>query len=128
MPTEVIARSFLVNKTTMAQRLVRTKRKIRDAGIPYEVPAFDRIDERLHAVLSVIYFIFNAGYTSPIGDTLIQIDLCEEAICLAHTLNTCLTEAQIENHQAEVNGVTGIDDAAPCSAHRPHSEPTGKCC
>jgi len=108
LSTEIIARSFLVSKTTMAQRLVRTKRKIRDAGIPYEVPAIDKLDERLHAVLSVIYLIFNAGYTSPIGDSLIQVDLCEEAIRLGHTLNTLLTDAQIENNQAEAMGLLAL--------------------
>jgi len=108
LSTDVIARSFLVPKTTMAQRLVRTKRKIRDAGIPYDVPAIDKLDERLNAVLSVIYFIFNAGYTSPIGDTLIQVDLCEEAIRLGNTLNNLLTKAQIQNNQAEAMGLLAL--------------------
>ncbi|MEM6529900.1 MAG: RNA polymerase sigma factor [Chloroflexota bacterium] len=90
LPTDVIARTFLVPKTTMAQRLVRTKRKIRDAGIPYEVPTVDKLDERLDAVLTVIYLIFNAGYTTPISDDLIAVDLCEEAIHLGETLHRLL--------------------------------------
>ncbi|MEL6407159.1 MAG: RNA polymerase sigma factor [Chloroflexota bacterium] len=108
LSTEVIARSFLIPKTTMAQRLVRTKRKIRDAGIPYEVPAIDKLDERLQAVLSVIYFIFNAGYTSPIGDALVNEDLCEEAIRLGRMLNKLLTEAHIGNDKAEAMGLLSL--------------------
>lgn len=108
LSTEIIARSFLVNRTTMAQRLVRTKRKIRDAGIPYEVPAIDRIEERLEAVLAVIYLIFNAGYTSPIGDTLIEADLCEEAIRLGHTLDHLLAASTVESNRAETMGLLAL--------------------
>ncbi|MGB1285638.1 MAG: RNA polymerase sigma factor [Aggregatilineales bacterium] len=98
LPTEVIAKAFLVPKTTMAQRLVRTKRKIRDAGIPYDVPPVDALDDRLDAVLSVIYFIFNAGYTAPTGQTLINTDLCEDAIRLARTLIALLNKHADETH------------------------------
>jgi len=107
LSTEIIARSFLVPKTTMAQRLVRTKRKIRDAGIPYEIPSIETIDDRLDAVLSVIYFIFNAGYTAPISNELIQVDLCEEAIRLARTLHQLIEHDSDKTH-AETLGLLAL--------------------
>jgi RNA polymerase sigma-70 factor, ECF subfamily len=86
LQTEEIARAFLVPTTTMAQRLVRAKRKIRDAGIPYKVPDTSEISERLDAVLTVIYLVFNEGYTSTQGAYLVRGDLCAEAIRLARTV------------------------------------------
>ncbi len=83
LQTEEIARAFLVPPTTMAQRLVRAKKKIRDAGIPYKVPDTSEISERLSAVLTVIYLVFNEGYTSTQGAQLVRADLCAEAIRLA---------------------------------------------
>lgn len=106
LSAELIARAFLVPKATMAQRLVRAKRKIRDAGIPYEVPSASVIGERLDAVLRVIYFIFNAGYTAPIGDDLIERDLCDEAIRLARTLHDLLIRQSKAN--AEVLGLLAL--------------------
>jgi len=77
-----LARAFLVPVPTMAQRLVRAKRKIKDAGIPFDVPPAHRIGERLNTVLQVIYLVFTEGYGASHGDTLIRHDLCEEAIRL----------------------------------------------
>jgi RNA polymerase sigma-70 factor (ECF subfamily) len=85
-----IARAFLVPTATMAQRLVRAKRKIRDAGIPYKVPSAPELPERLDAVLTVIYLIFNEGYGSSRPGPLIRADLCAEAIRLGRLLRTLL--------------------------------------
>jgi RNA polymerase sigma-70 factor (ECF subfamily) len=90
LTTEEIARAFLVPTTTMQQRLVRAKAKIRDARIPYRLPAPEDLPERLEAVMTVIYLIFNEGYTATHGDTLVRSELCHEAIRLARLLNALL--------------------------------------
>jgi RNA polymerase sigma-70 factor, ECF subfamily len=82
LETDEIARAFLVSPPTMAQRLVRAKSKIRDAGIPYIVPGTNDIAERLDAVLTVIYLVFNEGYVATRGSSLVRTDLCAEAIRL----------------------------------------------
>jgi RNA polymerase sigma-70 factor (ECF subfamily) len=86
LTTAEIASAFLVPEATMAQRLVRAKRKIRDAGIPYRVPPAHLLPERTTAVLTVLYLLFNEGYASTIGAELLRTDLASEAIRLASTL------------------------------------------
>jgi len=86
LTTPEIARAFLVPEPTLAQRLVRAKRKIRDAGIPYRVPPAHLLPERLDGVLRVLYLVFNEGHTASSGDSLVRRELCTEAIRLARLL------------------------------------------
>jgi RNA polymerase sigma-70 factor (ECF subfamily) len=95
--TEEIARAFLVPVPTMAQRLVRAKQKIRDAGIPYRIPDDDELPERLETVLLVVYLVFNEGYNATAGDEIIRRELCGEAIRLGRLLHRLMPrEAEAE--------------------------------
>jgi RNA polymerase sigma-70 factor (ECF subfamily) len=93
LTTPEIARAFLVPETTMAQRLVRAKKKIRLAGIPYRVPERARLAERVDGVLAVIYLIFNEGYAASDGDSLLRTDLSREAIRLGRVVCALMPDA-----------------------------------
>ncbi|MEO6318787.1 MAG: sigma-70 family RNA polymerase sigma factor [Acidimicrobiales bacterium] len=102
LSTAEIARAFLVPEATMAQRLVRARRKIAGAAIPYRVPADHELPERLPAVLAVVYLVFTEGHTATSGAALVRAGLCEEAIRLARLL------AELLPDEAEVLGLLGL--------------------
>jgi RNA polymerase sigma-70 factor (ECF subfamily) len=102
LTTPEIARAFLVPEATLAQRLVRAKKKIRAAGIAYEVPGRDRLADRLDAVLRVIYLVFNEGYDASEGEALVRRELCAEAIRLARIV------AELMPDEPEAHGLLAL--------------------
>jgi RNA polymerase sigma-70 factor (ECF subfamily) len=110
LETDEIARAFLVPPATMAQRLVRAKRKIRAAGIPYVVPETKDMAERIDAVLTVIYLVFNEGYAATRGGPLLRTDLCAEAIRLGRLVRT-LTGPQPSGETTALLALMLLQDA-----------------
>ena len=104
LTTDEIARAFLVPPATMAQRLVRAKRKISTAGIPYTVPGTNDMPQRIDAVLTVIYLIFSEGYAATRGEPMIRTDLCTEAI----RLGSLIRELTVPQSPAEVSGLLAL--------------------
>ena len=102
LTTEEIARAFLVPVSTIAQRIVRAKRTLTEARVPFEVPSGPELDERLSSVLQVIYLVFNEGYSATAGDDLIRSGLCEDALRLGRVL------AGLAPKQPEVHGLVAL--------------------
>ena len=116
LTTEEIARAFLSSPSTLAQRIVRAKAKIRDARIPYEVPGRSELPERLEAVLRVIYLVFNEGYFASSGDSLTRSQLSDEAIRLGRLLQDLLPEPEVQGllalmllHESRRAARSGVD-------------------
>lgn len=120
LTTPEIARAFLVGEATIAQRLVRAKRSLREARVPFEVPGGAELDERLPSVLEVIYLVFNEGYAASAGEEWVRRDLCEEALRLGRIL------AELAPREPEVHGLVALLEiqASRLSArHGPSGEP-----
>jgi predicted RNA polymerase sigma factor len=102
LTTQEIARAFLLPDATVGQRIVRAKRTLSDAGVPFEMPGPDERAERLESVLEVLYLIFNEGYTATAGDSWIRPHLCAEAMRLSRTL------AELMPDEPEIHGLTAL--------------------
>jgi RNA polymerase sigma-70 factor (ECF subfamily) len=92
LTTDEIAKAFLVPEPTLAQRLVRAKKKTRDAGIPPSIPPNDQLRERLAGILAVVYLVFNEGYSASTGDSVVRVGLTSEALRLGRILNELMLE------------------------------------
>jgi RNA polymerase sigma factor (sigma-70 family) len=102
LTTDEIARAFLTSESTIAQRIVRAKRTLAKAGVPFEVPSGSEITARLSSVLEVIYLVFNEGYSATSGDNLVRPALCEDALRLARVLASMMSE------EPEVHGLVAL--------------------
>lgn len=102
LTTEEIARAFLVSESTVAQRIVRAKRTLADAEVPFDMPGTEELAARLGSVLEVVYLIFNEGYTASAGDDWLRADLCEEALRLARIL------AELMRSEPEAHGLAAL--------------------
>ncbi len=111
LQTDEIARAFLVAEPTMAQRIVRAKRTLTEAKVPFEVPRGDEMAERLGSVLDVVYLIFNEGYTATSGDDWVRPGLCDEAIRLGRIL------AELAVHEPEVHGLVALMEIQASRLH-----------
>ncbi len=119
LTTEEIARAFLVSEPTVAQRIVRAKRALSDAGVPFEVPAGPDRAARLSSVLEVVYLIFNEGYAATAGDDWVRTDLCQEALRLGRIL------AQLAPGEPEVHGLAALMEIQ-ASRTRARTGPSGE--
>ena len=113
LTTAEIASAFLASESTIAQRLVRAKRTLREAKVPFEVPRGAELDERLPSVLEVIYLVFNEGYAASAGEDWIRTDLCEEALRLGRIL------AELAPHEPEVHGLVALLEIQASRNERP---------
>ena len=111
LETGEIARAFLANEATVAQRIVRAKRTLAEAGVPFEIPRREELPERLAAVLGVIYLVFNEGYAASSGDDWMRPALCEEAMRLGRVL------AGLMPHEAEVHGLVALMELQASRLH-----------
>ena len=111
LQTDEIARAFLVAEPTMAQRIVRAKRALSDAKVPFEVPRGDEMDVRLGSVLEVIYLIFNEGYTATSGEDWVRPGLCDEALRLGRIL------AELALHEPEAHGLVSLMEIQASRLH-----------
>ena len=119
LTTDEIARAFLIPEPTVAQRIVRAKRTLSDAHVPFEVPRRDQLEERLSSVLNVIYLIFNEGYTATSGDDWLRPALCEDALRLGRIL------AELAPDEPEVHGLVALMELQ-ASRTRARLGPTGE--
>lgn len=111
LTTAEIARAFLASESTVAQRLVRAKKTLREAKVPFEVPRGAELDERLPSVLEVIYLVFNEGYAASAGEDWVRTDLCEEALRLGRIL------AELAPQEPEVHGLAALMEIQASRLH-----------